>query len=300
MIATSNFASGSGRLLGFSPRSRAWSALFLFVAASSAACGGSDDDAGDLLGGVGGGSSTGARPGLGGTPGIGFGGGPGNGGNSPGGGNGSGGDCNPRFFGLLRDFKAAHPNMEEKAIVTEKGIVGAELGPNRKPVFAGNGLKSVTNAADFDQWYRDTPGTNETFEHEIVFTQGANGRAVYDNSNFFPLDGRGFGNEGQNHNFHFTFELHMQFEYRGGEVFRFRGDDDLWVFINDRLALDLGGVHGALNGQVDLDAMATALGISAGNTYALDFFHAERHTSESNFLVETNLVFTNCTPILVR
>jgi fibro-slime domain-containing protein len=272
--------------------------------AGSLGCSSQGDDS--ILGSAGsangGGSSVAGQPGIGfgGSPVIGFG---GAGGAAPAGGVG-GGDCNPRVYGLLRDFKAEHPNMEEM-VIAEKGIVQPVLGPDKKPLFNGvdedgEPLKSVTNAADFDQWYRDTPGVNETFEHEIVFTPGANGRGIYDNSEFFPLDDRGFGNEFQSHNYHFTFELHMEFQYRGGEVFRFRGDDDLFVFINNRLALDLGGVHGAQNGEVDLDQQAAALGITPGGTYPLDFFHAERHLSQSNFLVETNLAFTNCTPIIVR
>jgi fibro-slime domain-containing protein len=92
----------------------------------------------------------------------------------------------------------------------------------------------------------------------------------------------------------------MEFKYNGGEVFTFRGDDDLWVFVNGKLGLDLGGVHGALEGTLDLDANAARLGVTPGNVYALDFFQAERHTSESNFRIETNLVFTNCDPIIVR
>ena len=105
----------------------------------------------------------------------------------------------------------------------------------------------------------------------------------------FPIDGQGWGNEGNEHNFHFTFELHTQFAYNGSEVFSFTSDDDLWTFINGKLAIDLGGIHRAMSQQIDLDAQAGALGITPGNVYSLDFFFAERHTSESHFRIDTTI-----------
>ena len=53
----------------------------------------------------------------------------------------------------------------------------------------------------------------------------------------------GFGNEYQSHNFDFTAELHFNFQYRGGEKFTFKGDDDLWLFLNGKLAVDLRHPH---------------------------------------------------------
>jgi fibro-slime domain-containing protein len=48
-------------------------------------------------------------------------------------------------------------------------------------------------------------------------------------------------------------------------------------------------VHGALTETLDMDASAAMLGIEVGNTYPMDIFHAERHTVESNFHVETTI-----------
>ena len=55
------------------------------------------------------------------------------------------------------------------------------------------------------------------------------------------------------------------------------------------LAIDLGGLHPQLSATVDLDASAAELGIAVGNRYAMDIFHAERHTDASNFHVETTI-----------
>jgi len=70
------------------------------------------------------------------------------------------------------------------------------------------------------------------------------------------------------------------------------------VFINNKLAIDLGGLHSKQTDSISLDTQAAALGIKVGAAYNLDLFHAERHTSASNFRVDTNLEFTNCGTIV--
>jgi fibro-slime domain-containing protein len=72
-------------------------------------------------------------------------------------------------------------------------------------------------------------------------------------------------------------------------VFSFEGDDDLWVFVNGKLGINLGGVHGPMAGEINMDSLAGALGIEIGQVYPLDFFFAERHTTQSNFTITTTI-----------
>lgn len=205
---------------------------------------------------------------------------------------GSGGDvCQGLLEATVRDFQESHPDFEVySGSVAFTGIVEDDLGPDGRPVYAHNGSTAqTTGPTEFDQWYRDVDGVNQTFAINLMLTKGQNGVSIYSNNAFFPIDDMGFGNEGNPHNFHFTTELHAAFDYRGGEIFTFTGDDDLWMFINGRLAIDLGGLHAELSATVDLDAMAGQLGIQTGERYAMDIFHAERHTTQSNFRIETTI-----------
>ena len=189
----------------------------------------------------------------------------------------------------LRDFPIAHPDFED-FLGVDRGIVQVDLGADNKPVYAAaGGRATVTSPATFDQWYRDVAGTNMTFSQPLVLSEDPPGTFTFEDLAFFPLDGIGFGDEGNAHNFHFTTEIHGTFKYRGGEIFTFTGDDDVFVFVNKQLGLDLGGVHGVETATIDFDAQAVALGITVGSVYQLDVFHAERHTVESNFRMTTTI-----------
>lgn len=88
-----------------------------------------------------------------------------------------------------------------------------------------------------------------------------------------------------------TTEIHTFFEYRKSEVFSFTGDDDVWVYLNGVLAVDVGGVHAARSQVIDLsrDAAAERFNMTVGGIYTFDMFQAERKCRDSNFAITTSL-----------
>lgn len=160
--------------------------------------------------------------------------------------------------------------------------------------------QQMTTQESFDQWYNDDASVNATkVERMQLMRDMSTGIYRIQNSAFYPWDGdsRSLIRQGlelthttdtASHNYGFTSEVRTYFEYKPDattpQELNFAGDDDVWVFINHKLAVDIGGLHSQQTGSVTLnDATATQLGLEAGKIYEIVLFHAERHTAGSNF-----------------
>lgn len=166
--------------------------------------------------------------------------------------------------------------------------------------FTGNvEAAGIQSDATFRQWFRDVPGVNLSRPIQIDLVRSQSGRFVFDDTmdelysnrqGFFPINTDLFGNTPNEHsNYHFTYELEAQFDYTVGGAgrFEFWSTDDLWVFVNGHLVIDLGGTHNVELQTISLDRCDF---ITNGRN-SLKIFLAERNRNQSNFRIDIDGVF---------
>lgn len=208
-----------------------------------------------------------------------------------------GDDGKPRVASL--SGKLVSSNWKDKS---GRIIMPGLYDPSRGDVagsYASSTPANIKSVDGFASWYNDVPGVNMTSNVPLtlVRTPGTN-RYVMDSATqdpwkglggFFPINGAMYGNYSTTgRNFHFTTEIEATFMYstKTANVFMFSGDDDVWVFIDGKLVMDLGGLHPRCEQYLDLSRLGW---LEDGKSYTLKIFHAERHTTQSNFRMETTL-----------
>ena len=196
------------------------------------------------------------------------------------------------------------------------GMVEKQLGPNGVPVMAKNFPSGCKNTTHLNNWFlpevvaekngqqytnvtcRDLELTltddgfwlgqkdDESPEHGLFLLDDfrwLDSAHTVENPHYDSISGGddipGF------HNYGFAMKIQAEFVYVKGQYFEFNGDDDVWVFINNELVVDIGGQHRKVKKSVNLDN----LGLTPGETYPFHIFYAERKRTQSNFMMRTSI-----------
>lgn len=135
-------------------------------------------------------------------------------------------------------------------------------------------------------------------------------RSIYEDDTasslqFYPIDGLGYdailgdttdktntsgnGVRPEHPNGSYTLRGEAQFVYQDNLYFEFSGDDDVYMYVNGVLALDLGGAHGICTKRVNLKDVAAKCHLTPGEVATFTFFYMERNSDASNFKIETNM-----------
>ncbi len=229
------------------------------------------------------------------------------------------------LLGVVRDFppESHHPDFKINPSATPGARsaknIALMLDADKKPVYVGGGRRvttefrdaagnkiawcapvapgdqtgnlsgsdngGITSATTFSDWFRDKPGVNMSRAWSIRLERESNGVYVYDVNDFHPVDNQLLGNGPDEHNFYFTYEIDCTFIAQPGQFITFTGDDDCWIFVNNRLVIDHGGIAANRRQHFTLDR----LGLTAGQAYEMKFFFAERYQPQSQFRLETNI-----------
>src|SRR5690606_17450816 len=133
-------------------------------------------------------------------------------------------------------------------------------------------------------WFEDLLGVNASRHHHMVM-RFTDDKYQHNDDAFFPIDGKLYGNEGDPHNYYFTFEATATFTYDSctNQEITFEGSDDCWIFINDQLIIDLGGVEPGTPQVCELDRLR----LVDGETYSFRLYYAHRHEGPAGFSLQT-------------
>ena len=162
----------------------------------------------------------------------------------------------------------------------------------------------VTNANTFQQWFTDSLGVNMSASAPLDLTQQTvqgTSQYVFDDKTdprysklggFYPADGRMLGDRdasGHNQDFSYSFDSSFTYDSTKPQFFEVASDAEVWVFIDGKLVIDMGGFHGSLKERIDLSRLC----LTSGSKYKVQFFMAHRYESPSSLKIATNLQFTS-------
>lgn len=185
----------------------------------------------------------------------------------------------------------------------------------------GDGTISLIDVDEKDYFYYSAnEGTYTTLYPFLPVVDAEGVYAGQTDSYYFAEDGKRSYTEQYgtyyNRNYNYVLASNGEFVYHEEDnlFFEFEGDDDVYLFINGQLVLDLGGGHSVSSSALNVNdyvtwarkvletpdkysdaeiARAKALDLENGEIVSFDFYYMERHGYGANMRIVTNMHITD-------
>lgn len=217
-------------------------------------------------------------------------------------------DGNVQKAAEARQFEWSSCDYKYKQI--ERGLVGYELDKNYLPVAVGGDLLPNRGLTDMKRWFDSVEGKSKEYTGVLNMSYKVDGAPefAFESESFYPLDeakfsaGDSVNKDGHNRLFTMAFAVPFTVTASGDEVFEITADDDTFVFVGTKIALDMGGIHDAVTGKItinergeiytavaDEELAYSGIQVNQGDGSIVRIFHADRDSEDSVFKIK----FTN-------
>ena len=213
-------------------------------------------------------------------------------------------DIDKRDALYARQFEWASCGYEAQEV--EQGLVEYYLSDDYLPIGVGGELTPNRGVTDIARWFTGVDGKSKSYPGTIELKYSSNSAEFWFTSKeFYPLDRADFSvadfvnNDGHNHLFTMNFAVPFTVLLNGNESFRITADDDTFVFLDDKLIIDMGGIHEATTGKMTInengevytsvlgeDFAYSGVNLESGDGTMVRIFHADRDARDSVFEID--------------